>query len=81
MTPDVWADYNHLDDDGHIVAYLEDIVRPDRVVPGNTVVVADPEAKAHTAMVVGISPSGVVSLDVEWSSEPPITPKGSATAF
>lgn len=42
MTPDVWADYNQIDDDGHVVAYLEDIVRSARVVVGRTVVVADP---------------------------------------
>lgn len=41
MTPDVWADFNQIDDDGHVVAYLEDIVRPERVVAARTVV-ADP---------------------------------------
>lgn len=32
MTPDVWADYNQVDDGGHVLAYLEDIVRPERTV-------------------------------------------------
>ena len=69
MTPDVWADYNQIDDDGHVLAYLEDIVRPDRIVTGRTVVVADPEAKVHTAVVVDITPKGTVALDVDWSSQ------------
>ena len=70
MNPDIWADYNQIDDDSHVVAYLEDIVRAERVVVGGTVVVADPEAKAHTAVVAGVSPQGVVALDVDWSSRP-----------
>jgi hypothetical protein len=80
MTPDIWADYNQIDDDGHVVAYLEDIVRPERVVLGSTVVVADPEAKSHLAVVIGISPAGVLALDVDWQSQPTSTPAGSATA-
>jgi hypothetical protein len=79
MTPDLWADYNQLDDDGHVVAYLEDIVRPERVVLGSTVVVADPEAKAHLAVIVGMTPAGVLSLDVDWSSQPTSAPAGSTT--
>lgn len=80
MTPDVWADYNQLDDDGYVVAYLEDIVRPERVVVGGTVVVADPEAKPHRAIVTRISGSGVLALDVDWSSQPTSAPAGSTTA-
>jgi hypothetical protein len=80
MTPDIWADYNQIDDDGHVVAYLEDIVRPERVVLGSTVVVADPEAKAHLATVVGLAPRGTVALDVDWSSQPTSAPVGSASA-
>lgn len=80
MTPDVWADFNQLDDAGYVVAFLEDIVRPERVVLGSTVVVADPEAKAHTAVVAGISPAGVLALDVDWSSQPTSAPAGSTTA-
>jgi hypothetical protein len=79
MNPDVWADYNQVDDDGHILVYLEDIVRAEHVVVGGTVIVADPEAKAHTAVVVSLSPSGTISLDVDWSSHPTTTPAGSAT--
>lgn len=79
MTPDIWADFNQVDDDGQVVAYLEDIVHAERVVLGGAVIVADPEAKAHTAVVVGISPAGVVALDVDWSSQPSDTPAGSAT--
>ena len=70
MTPDVWADFNQIDDDGYVVAYLEDIVRVEVVVPGATVVVADPDAVAHLAVVVSISETGVLSLDVDWSSRP-----------
>lgn len=80
MTPDVWADYNQIDDDGHVLVYLEDIVRPERVVVGGTVVVADPEAKAHTAVVVDLSSKGTVALDVDWSSEPTSAPAGSAAS-
>lgn len=80
MTPDVWADFNQVDDDGHVVAYLEDIVHAERVVLGGAVVVADPEAKAHTAVVVGISPAGVVALDVDWATQPTGSPAGSTTA-
>jgi len=80
MTPDVWADYNQIDEHGHVVAYLEDIVHPERVVAGGTVVVADPEAKAHTAVVAGISPQGTVALDVDWTSRPATAHTGSATA-
>jgi hypothetical protein len=76
MTPDVWADYNQIDDDGHVLVYLEDIVRAERVVVGGTVIVADPEAKAHTAVVVVLSPSGTVSLDVDRSSRPHGKPRG-----
>lgn len=79
MTPDVWADYNQIDDDGHVLVYLEDIVRAERVVVGGTVIVADPEAKAHTAVVVSMSPSGAISLDVDWASRPTATPADSAT--
>ncbi|HEY9556993.1 MAG TPA: hypothetical protein VIR58_09675 [Acidimicrobiales bacterium] len=79
MTPDVWADFNQLDHDGYVVAYLEDIVRAEHVVLGSTVVVADPEAKAHTAVVAGISPEGVLALDVDWASRPSTAPAGSAT--
>lgn len=79
MTPDVWADYNQIDDDGHVLVYLEDIVRAERVVVGGIVVVADPEAKAHTAVVVSLSPSGTVSLNVDWTSHPTVAPTGSAT--
>lgn len=79
MTPDVWADFNQLDDDGHVVAYLEDIVRAEKVVLGSTVVVADPDAKAHTAVVAGISSAGVLALDVDWSSHPTSAPAGSTT--
>ncbi|HXH59021.1 hypothetical protein [Iamia sp.] len=79
LTPDVWADYNQIDDDGHVLVYLEDIVRVERVVVGGTVIVADPEAKAHTAVVVALSPSGTVSLDVDWSSRPTAAAAGSAT--
>ena len=80
MTPDVWADFNQVDDDGHVVAYLEDIVHAERVVLGGAVVVADPETKAHTAVVVGISPAGVVALDVDWATQPTGSPAGSTTA-
>lgn len=80
MTPDLWADYNQIDADGHVVAYLEDIVHPERVVVGRTVVVADPEAKAHTAVVAGISATGVVALDVDWASQPAAGRATSATA-
>ena len=81
MTPDVWADYNQVDDDGHVLVYLEDIVRAERVVVGGTVIVADPEAKAHIAVVVSLSPSGTVSLDVDWESHPTAASAGStATA-
>jgi hypothetical protein len=79
MTPDLWADYNQLDDDGYVVAYLEDIVRPERVVLGGSVIVADPEAKAHVAVVIGLSPAGTVSLDVDWSSQPTSAAAGTAT--
>lgn len=79
MTPDIWADYNQIDEHGRVVAYLEDIVRPDRVVVGGAVVVADPEAKAHTAIITGISGAGVLSLDVDWSSQPTPAPAGSST--
>ncbi len=48
MNPDVWADFNQLDDDGHVVAFLEDIVHAERIVPGGNVLVADPDAKVHT---------------------------------
>jgi hypothetical protein len=65
MTPDVWSDYNQIDDDGHVLVYLEDIVRPESVVVGGTVVVADPEARAHCAVVVDISSTGTVALDVD----------------
>ena len=41
MTPDVWADFNQVDGEGHVVAYLEDVVHAERVVVGNVVVVAD----------------------------------------
>lgn len=78
MTPDLWADYNQIDDDGHVLAYLEDIVRPERVVLGRTVIVGDPEAKLHTAVVVDMSSKGTVALDVDWSSHPTSTPAGSA---
>lgn len=78
MTPDVWADYNQIDDDGHVLVFLEDIVRAERVVPGSAVVVADPEAKAHTAKVVSLSPTGTVSLDVDWESHPTAASAGSA---
>lgn len=77
MTPDLWADYNQIDDDGNVLAFLEDIVRAERVVVGGTVIVADPEAKAHSAVVVAFSPSGTVSLDVDWSSHPRAAPAGS----
>ena len=70
MTPDLWADYNQIDDDGLVVSYLEGIVRPEHVVVGGTVVVADPEAKAHSAVVTGFSPQGTVALDVDWASRP-----------
>lgn len=80
MTPDLWADYNQIDDDGHVVAYLEDIVRPEHVVVGATVLVADPEAKAHSAVVAGISPQGTVALHVDWASEPINAHPESATA-
>lgn len=79
MTPDVWADYNQIDD-GHVLVYLEDIVRAERVVVGETVIVADPEAKAHTAVVLSMSPSGTISLDVDWESHPTTAPAGSAAA-
>lgn len=79
MTPDVWADFNQVDDDGYVVAYLEDIVRPERVVPGGTVVVADPEARAHTAIVAAISGAGVLALDVDWSSQPTSAQAGSTS--
>src|SRR3546814_19575452 len=78
MTPDVWADFNQLDHDGYVVAYLEDIVRAEHVVLGSTVVVADPEAKAHTAVVAGISQEGVLALYVDWASRPRTAPSGSA---
>lgn len=71
MTPDIWADYNQIDEDGHVLAYLEDIIRPERVTIGGTLVVADPEAKAHTAVVVDLSSMGTIALDVDWSSQPP----------
>ena len=76
MTPDVWADFNQIDDDGHVVAYLEDIVRPERVVAGRTVVVTDPEAKAHSAVAVELTSNGMVALGVDWSSRPMSTPAG-----
>lgn len=79
MTPDVWADYNQIDDDGHVLVYLEDIVRAERLVVGGTVIVADPEAKAHTAVVASLSPSGTVSLDVDWESQPTAASAGSAS--
>lgn len=78
MTPDVWADYNQIDYGCHVLVYLEDIVRPERVVVGGTVVVADPEAKAHTAVVVELSSKGTVALDVDWSSQPTSAPAASA---
>lgn len=78
MTPDLWADYNQIGDDGHVLVYLEDIVRPERVVIGRTLVVADPEARAHTAVVVELSPHGTVALDVDWSSRPISSTPGSA---
>lgn len=70
MTPDLWADYNQVDDDGHVLAYLEDVVKAERVVAGDTVVVADPDAHAHNAVVLGLSAVGTISLDVDWSSRP-----------
>jgi len=70
MTPDVWADYNQVDDHGYVVAYLEDIVRAERVVVGGTVIVSDPEARTHAAVVVGLSRTRTVSLDVDWESHP-----------
>lgn len=70
MTPDLWADYNQIDEDGRVVAYLEDIVRAEHVVVGGTLIVADPEANAHTAVVTGIWPQGTVALDVDWASRP-----------
>ena len=78
MTPDLWADYNQMDDDGHVVAYVEDNVRPERVVVGHTVIVGDPEAKVHTAIVVDLSSKGTVALDVDWSSQPTSIAAGSA---
>ena len=42
MTPEIWDDFNQIDDDGHVVAYLEDIVHPERVVAGGTVVATSP---------------------------------------
>lgn len=68
MTPDLWADCDQVDDDGHVLSYLEDVVRAERVVVGATVVVADPQARAHSAVVLGFSPTGVITLDVDWSS-------------
>jgi hypothetical protein len=68
MTPDVWADYNQIDDDGHVLAYLEDIVRPQRIVTGRTVVVADPEAQLHIAVVADITSNGTVIIDIDWLS-------------
>jgi hypothetical protein len=79
MSPDVWADYNQVDDGGHVLAYLEDIIRPERIVVGGTVIVADPEAKAHAAVVVALGSSGTVSLDVEWESQPTAAAAGTAT--
>ena len=79
MTPDVWADYNQVDGDGHVLAYLEDIVRPERVVVGRTLIVADPEAKAHTAVVVALGSSGTVSLDVDGESQPTAAAADTAT--
>jgi hypothetical protein len=76
----MWADYNQLDDEGHVLVYLEDIVRPERVVAGGTVVVADPEAKAHTAVVVELSSKGTVAIDVDWSGEPGSAPAAWVTA-
>jgi hypothetical protein len=70
VTPDLWADYNQVDDDGHVLAYLEDVVRAERVVTGDTVIVADPEAHGHTAVVLRFSAVGTISLEVDWSSRP-----------
>lgn len=72
MVPDAWADHNQVDDHGYVLGYLEDIVRPERVVVGGSVIVADPEARAHTAVVVGLSPSGTISLDADWTSQPTV---------
>lgn len=77
MTPDVWADFNQVDGEGHVVAYLEDVVHAERVVVGNVVVVADPEAAPHTAVVVTMSPSGTFALDVDWASRPTAAATGS----
>lgn len=80
MTPDLWADYNQIDEEGRVVAYLEDIVCAEHVVVGGTVVVADPEAKAHTAVVAEISSRGTVALDVDWTSQPVTAHTESASA-
>lgn len=74
----MWANYDRIDDDGHVLVYLENIVRAERVVVGGAVIVADPEAKAHMAVVVALSPSGTVSLDVDWESHPTAASAGSA---
>lgn len=76
MTPD----YNQIDAEGHVVAYLEDIVRPERVVVGASVVVADSEAEAHPAVVVTFAPMGTVALDVDWSSHSESASAGAAAS-
>ena len=46
------------------------IVRSEEPALPPSPVVADPEAKAHPAVVVWFSPTGTVALDVDWTSQP-----------